>query len=118
MKKASALLFLFLAISVSGQSKADFTGHWREQSDAQMQRDLNVEQTGGHLRVKTLVAKSQSQKVLEVEYEIGGGETIYRGLDGDEFHSSVHWDGAALAFEIIEHEGGSEIPQKTIWTLS
>jgi len=53
-----------------------------------------------------------------VTYEIDGQETTYKGLDGDEFHASVRWEGGALVFQIIEHEGGREIPQNTVWTLS
>jgi hypothetical protein len=52
-----------------------------------------------------------------VRYEIGGPQTTYTGLDGDQFRSSVRWDGNALVFDTIEQEDGNEIPQKTVWTL-
>jgi hypothetical protein len=118
MRNVSAIIFLFFAISASGQSPADFTGHWLQQTNSGMQRRLDVEQNGQNLRVKTVVTNSQGTRLLDVTYEIGGRETTYTGLDGDEFHSSVHWDDRALVFEIVEHENGSEIPQKTVWTLS
>jgi len=118
MRTASALIFLFLAISVSAQTPADFTGHWRERADSRSDRRLEVEQNGNKLRVKTVVTNSKGTRTLEVTYEIGGPETVYKGLDGDEFHSSARWDGKSLVFEIIEHERGSEIPQHTVWTLS
>ncbi len=82
-----------------------------------MQRHLEIEQNGRNLRVKTVVTSSKGTRNLEVKYEIGGPETSYTGLDGDQFRSAVRWDGNALVFDIIEHEDGSELPQKTVWTL-
>jgi hypothetical protein len=77
-----------------------------------------VEQKGQNLRVKTVVTNSEGTRSLEVKYVIGGSETTYTGLDGDEFHSSVHRDGSSLVFDTIEHENSNEIPQKAAWTLS
>lgn len=51
-------------------------------------------------------------------YQIGGSEAVYKGLDGDEFHSRVHWNGPALVFDTVEHERGRRIPETTVWTLS
>lgn len=117
MRMASGLVFLSLAVSVGAQTP-DFTGHWRRQADSGTQRRLEVEQSGKNLRVKTKETNPQGTRNLEVKYEIGGAETTYTGLDGDEFHSSVHWEGNGLVFDIVEHEDGSVIPQKVIWTLS
>ena len=64
------------------------------------------------------MTKAEGTRNLEVSYQIGGPKTTYTGLDGDEFSTSVRWDGKALVFGTIEHEDGSEIPQKTVWTLS
>lgn len=117
-KSMGVFVFLFLAISVSGQSSTDFTGHWCQGTNSAAQRQLDVEQNGWSLLVKTIIGNSQGTRRLEVKYEIGGPETTYTGLDGDEFRSSVHWDGSALVFETIEHEDGRDIAQKTVWTLS
>jgi len=108
---------LFLAISVNGQTPTDFTGHWRQQTSSGTQRQLDIEQNGPSLLVKTIITNSQGTRRLEVKYLIGGPETSYKGLDGDEFRSSVRWDGSTLAFETVEHEGGRDIPEKTVWTL-
>ena len=62
--------------------------------------------------MKTIITNSRGTRSLEVSYEIGGPGTTYKGLDGDEFRSSVRWDGSALFFDTIEHEGESDIPQK------
>jgi hypothetical protein len=68
--------------------------------------------------VKTVVTSPEGIRNLEVKYEIGGPETTYKGLDGDEFRSSVRWDGSNLVFDTLEHEAGIETPQKAVWTLS
>jgi len=117
-KSIGALTFLFLALSASAQSSTDFTGHWRQETNSSVQRQLEIEHNRKSLVVKTISTNSQGTRRLEVKYEIGGPPTTYTGLDGDEFRSSVRWDNEALVFETIEHEDGSEIPQKAVWTLS
>jgi hypothetical protein len=112
------IALLLLAISAGGQSAPDFTGRWREQANSKTQRDLEVEQKGRNLRVKTVVTNSEGPRGLEVRYVIGGPETAYKGLDGDEFRSTVRWDGSGLVFDTIEHENSNEIPQRAVWTLS
>jgi hypothetical protein len=118
-KRASSILIvLFFAICLCAQTPPDFTGHWRQQENPKTQRQLEVEQKGENLRVKTIVTNAEGARNLDVKYAIGGPETVYKGLDGDEFHSSVRWDGSSLVFDTVEHEGSNEIPQKIVWTLS
>jgi hypothetical protein len=106
----SAIVVLIFAISVSGQIPPDFTGHCRQQTNSKTQRQIEVEQKSQNLRVKTVVTNSEVTWNLEVEYVIGGLETTYRGLDGDEFRSSVRWDASSLVFDTIDQEGSNEIP--------
>ena len=117
-KIIGALTLLFFAICAGGQSSPNFTGHWQQQTNSATQRQLEIEQNGNNLLVRTININSQGTKRLEVKYEIGGPPTSYTALDGDEFRSSVHWDSGTLVFDITEHEGGKDIPQKTVWTLS
>jgi hypothetical protein len=118
MRGVIALVTLSFAVSLGGQTRPDFTGHWRQKTNSGTQRDLDVKQNGASLSVKTAVTNSQGTRSLDVNYEIGGSETNYTGMDGDQFRSSVHWDGNTLLFDIREQENGSEIPQKTVWALS
>jgi hypothetical protein len=118
MRTLRTIVVLLFAISVSGQTPPDFSGHWRQQTDSKTQRQLEVEQKGQNLCVKTVVTNSDGTRDLEVKYAIGGAETTYRGLDGDEFRSSVRWDASSLVFDTIEREGSNDIPQKAVWTLS
>jgi hypothetical protein len=113
-----AFIALLISIFANGQTPPDFTGHWRLQTSAGEQRQLDIEQKDNTLRVKTTVTNSKGTRRLQVNYQIGGAETVYKGLDGDEFHSRVHWDGSILVFETLEHERGRKIPETTVWTLS
>ena len=113
-----AFVALLSAVSANAQKTPDFTGHWRQQTSGGEQRRLDIDQNGDTLRVETTVTNSKGSRRLTVTYRIGGPETVYKGLDGDEFHSRVHWDGSALAFETVEHEDGGKLPETTVWTLS
>jgi hypothetical protein len=117
-RSVGAFVTLLFAISANGQTPPDFTGHWRRQTNAGEQRQLDIEQKGNALRVETTVTNSKGTRRLEVTYQIGGPETVYKGLDGDEFHSRAHWDGSVLVFDTVEHERGRRIPEITVWTLS
>jgi hypothetical protein len=117
MRPFTTIVLLFVAISLGAQTPPDFTGHWR-QTNSKTQRQLEVEQKGQNLRVKTVVTNSDGTRNLEVKYVIGGPKTTYTGLDGDEFRSSVRWESSRLVFDTLEHEGPDEIPQKAVWTLS
>jgi len=112
------LLALLAGISAGGQTSPDFTGHWGQDTGSESHRHLDIEQNGLTLQVKTTVTTSKGSRRLEVTYRNGGPVTVYKGLDGDTFRSSAHWDGSTLVFETIESEDGNEIPEKTVWTLS
>jgi len=44
-ERLSALIVLFLAVSVSGQNPTDFTGRWRQLTNSGTQRQLQVADT-------------------------------------------------------------------------
>src|SRR5215475_5755865 len=104
MQLKSFLLSLLLTAHLAAQTPANFTGHWRQ--DSASQRQLDIEQKDKTLLVKTTITNSQGPRAMEVKYQIGGPETAYTGLDGDEFRSTVHWEGSALVFDTIEREDG------------
>jgi hypothetical protein len=95
MRSLSVFVLLFLASFVSAQSQTDFTGHWQEKTNSGTQRHLEVQRNGRNLRARTVVTNSEGPNNLEVKYEIGCPETTYTGLDGDQFRSSLRWNGAA-----------------------
>ena len=114
---AAIIAFLLAPIVVKG-APPNFTGHWKQQTQSKAQRQLEIEQYGQNLRVKTIAVGSDGTRTLEVKYVIGETATAYKGLDGDDFESKVHWENDTLIFETIEHERGREIPQKASWALS
>jgi hypothetical protein len=59
------IVVLFLAISVGEQSSPNFTRHGRQQTNSKTQRQVEIEQKGQHLRVKTLVTNSDGTWNLE-----------------------------------------------------
>jgi hypothetical protein len=67
-----ALILSFVAISASAQSSTDFSGHWRQAGDSATQRQLEIEQNGRNLVVKTIAASSEGTRQLKMKYEIGG----------------------------------------------
>jgi hypothetical protein len=117
-RSVGASIAMWFAISANAQTPRDFTGHWRLQTNAGEQHQLEIVLNGDALRVETIVTNSKGTRRLVLTYQIGGRETVYKGLDGDKFRSRVHWDGSILVFEATEHEGGRKIPETTVWTLS
>ncbi|MGA9355642.1 MAG: hypothetical protein WBV46_18280 [Terriglobales bacterium] len=128
----SSFISLLLTISVNAQAPIDFSGHWGAQTSSGARRELDIEQNGQSLVVKTIVTNSQEansvgtnsqgknsqgSRQMEVKYVIGGAETSYTGLDGDEFRTSVRWDGSTLVFDTVEHEDGRDIPERAVWAL-
>ena len=67
MRSVSTLIILVLAISVNGQTPADFSGRWRQQTNSETQRQIEVEQKGQNLRVKTVVTSPEGIRNLEVK---------------------------------------------------
>ncbi len=70
------------------------------------------------MAINTRTITAQGERTLILSYEIGGPELVYKGLDGDEFHTKVRWNGESLVFDIVELERGKELSSQQIWTLS
>ncbi len=78
---------------------------------------MTVEASDKTLRVLVTANNGHGERKLDLTYEIGGKELVYTGMDGDEYHSTVHWDGDSLVFTTVEHERGRLIPSQETWTL-
>jgi len=103
----------------------DFSGVWRQdvsrnvpQRKSKGARELKIQQAGRILTVQVINIMSEGKRSLDLKYEIGGQELVYTGLDGDEFHTRVRWDGESLVFDTVEHERGKKIVSKQTWTLA
>jgi hypothetical protein len=123
---ALSLCFLLQsAPALEAQAQVDFSGTWQQdlsrsvpQRKSQRPRELKIQHIGRTLTVKITTQRGQDARTLDLKYKIGGQELVYIGLDGDEFHTQVRWDGESLVFDTVEHERGKEIVSKQIWTLS
>jgi len=75
---------------------------------------MDVELAGSVLKVHM---EANRGRKLDVSYHLGGPETVYTGLDGDEFHSKAKLSGDEIVFTVVEHEDGKLIPYTETWTL-
>jgi hypothetical protein len=50
-------------------------------------------------------------------YSTDGKTSVSTGADGDEFHTSIVWNGQSLVFSVEEHENGRILLSKETWTL-
>ena len=50
-------------------------------------------------------------------YSTDGQTSVSTGADGDEFHTSIIWNGQSLVFSIEEHEDGRILHSRETWTL-
>ena len=121
----SAFVLLHPLPSLQAQQPLDFSGTWRQdlsrsvpQRKSSRARELKIQQIGQVLTVQVTTKTGEGLRTLNLKYEIGAQELVYTGLDGDEFHTKVRWDGESLVFDTIEHERGKQIASRQIWTLT
>jgi hypothetical protein len=110
-----------------GPSKArlNLSGTWQQNNERCIPPPRNkasaykmtIEASDKVLRVRVIANNGHGERNLDLSYEIGGKELVYTGLDGDEYHSKVRWDGDLLVFTNVEHERGRLIPSQETWTL-
>ena len=121
----AALLLVISAIEVCAQAHPDFSGKWRQVNERCLPPPKNkaynyqaaIEQKGNLLIVDMTTLGSSAHGELHLTYEIGGKETVYIGLDHDEFHARAHWESDSLVFDIQEHERGKVNETIETWTL-
>ena len=107
------------------EARLNLSGTWQQNNERCVPPPRNkaavykmtVEATDEVLRIRVMANNGHGERNLELNYEIGGKELVYTGMDGDEYHSKVHWDGDALVFTTVEHERGRLIPSEETWTL-
>ena len=119
------LLVALSAFAIGAETSVNFSGAWHQDLSRSVPpaksnnlRDLDIQHAGNALTVKVRTETSRGVRTLDLTYEIGGRELVYTGLDGDEFHTKVRWQGESLVFDTIEHERGSEIVSQQVWTIA
>jgi len=107
------------------EAGVNLTGTWQQNSERCLPPPRNkaytykmtVEASDKTLRVHVIANNGRGERKLDLTYEIGGKELVYTGMDGDEYHTKVHWNGDSLVFTTVEHERGRSIPSQETWTL-
>jgi len=106
-------------------ARSNLSGKWLQNNERSIppvknkarSYEMTVEASEKALRVRVIANSGHGERRLDLNYQIGGKELVYTGMDGDEYHSKVHWDGDLLVFTTVEHERGRLIPSQETWTL-
>ncbi len=79
---------------------------------------LHIEHREPDLTVETTALRVSGVPRHAVQrYSTDGKTSVSTGADGDEFHTSIVWNGQSLVFSVEEHEDGRIILSKETWTL-
>lgn len=126
--KRRLILSLLLAIlrapaGICSQPDANFSGTWNLNGERSVPPrtgnvTLHIDQHDPELTVKTTIVHGSAAPRQAVQrYATDGKTSITTGADGDEFNTSVVWDGGSLVFSVEEHEDGRVILSRERWTL-
>jgi hypothetical protein len=123
--RVCAGIFLLLAIAGVARPQAgpDFSGLWQQDNDrCQPKRGgdvtLRIAHRGPQLTIETTILRgAQNSRHAVQKYTTDGTVSVSTGADGDEFHTSVVWNGPSLVFSIEEHEDGRILLSKETWQL-
>jgi hypothetical protein len=115
---------LFLAPSgFCSSAHPDFSGTWKQSNERSIPPrkgdvTLRIEHHDPNLTVETSAQRSSGPPRYAVQRHTTDGKTsIPIGADGDEFHTSIVWNGQSLVFSIEEHEDGRILLSNETWTL-
>jgi hypothetical protein len=114
---------LMASPQIGAQTQLDFTGNWEQNNERCVPRRagnvvLRIDHRDPKLIVETTMLREPAPARHAVQhYTTDGRASISTGADGDEFHTSIVWQGQSLVFSVEEHEDGRVIHSKEIWTL-
>ncbi len=117
------LLLLSIAavnLVMAGQMP-DFSGTWKQSNELSSPKrsgnvTLKIQHRDPELVVET-TSKGLTTRHAVQRYTTDGIESKSIGADGDEFHSTLHWQGETLNFDILEIEDGKRLKSTEQWSL-
>ena len=115
---------VFAPAAICSPSEPDFSGTWEQSNERCIPKRTGtvvrrIDQRGTDLVVETSIVRGSGPPWHAVQrYRSDGVTSVSTGTDGDEFHTSVTWNGDSLMFLIEEHERGRVIHSKEKWMLS
>ncbi|MGA3081675.1 MAG: hypothetical protein ABSD44_09880 [Terracidiphilus sp.] len=117
------LAILMVTPGIYSQSNPDFSGTWKQSNEGSSPKQmgsvtLQIQHRDPELTVETtMVRGSGAPRHALQRYTTDGKLSLSTGADGDEFHTSIVWNGQSLVFSIEEHEDGRVLLSKETWTL-
>ena len=114
---------LLIPTGICSPLNPNFSGTWKQFNERCVPKrtgdvTLQIEQRDPVLTVETTALRGSGlpRHALQ-QYSIDGTTSVSIGADGDEFHTSIGWNGQSLVFSVEEHEDGRIIHSKETWTL-
>jgi hypothetical protein len=101
----------------------DFSGTWELSGERSTPKrtgkaTLHIDHRDPQLTVETTMFRGAGEPRHAVQhYSTDGRTSVTTGADGDEFHTSIVWEGESLVFSIEEHEDGRILRSREKWTL-
>jgi hypothetical protein len=117
------ITLLAVAHGFAAPPEADFSGTWKQSNERSIPPrrgdvTLNIVQHDRDLTVDTTMASGSSAPRHALQrYTIDGKNSVSTGADGDEFDTSIVWNGPELIFSIEEHEDGRILLSREVWRL-
>jgi hypothetical protein len=117
------LVATFSACASGAQTTANFSGAWKQSNERCVPKrsgevTLHIDHRDPELIVETSILRgSAAPRHATQHYTTNGMESVSTGADGDEFHTSIVWNGRSLVFSVEEHEDWRIIRTKETWTL-
>jgi hypothetical protein len=116
-------VLLFASTAICLAANPNFSGTWKQSNERSVPKRagdviIQIDHHDPQLTVETTILRaSAAPRHAMQSYTTDGKTSTSTGADGDEFHTSVVWDGPALVFSVEEHEDGRIIPSRETWTL-
>ena len=114
----------FAPAGICSPPHPNFSGTWKqsnERSSPPRKGDvvLHIDHRDPILVIETTMVSGTSTPRHAVQnYSADGKTTISKGIDGDEFHTSIVWRDQSLIWTVEEHEDGRILNSREIWTLN
>jgi hypothetical protein len=112
-----------MAAAARAQARPDFSGTWKQSNERSLPQrkgdvTLKIDHRDSELTVETTILRgSGAQRHALQHYTTDSKVSVTTGADGDEFHTSIAWNGVSLVFSVEEHEDGRIILSSETWTL-